>query len=99
MGLGYCEWVQDRFSQAPHTRTRPRVGMSAPLQQDLFKEEVTVRKLEAEQGFYSSLFLVPKKDRGMRPVINLKGLNEFVVTHDFKMEDLHTMKDILKRGD
>ena len=45
---------------------------------------------EADRAFYSSLFLVPKKDGGMRPVINLKCLNEFVAPQHFKMEGLHT---------
>ena len=35
----------------------------------------------------------------MRPVINLKELNTYVAPHHFKMEGLHTLKDLLKTGD
>ena len=35
----------------------------------------------------------------MRPVINLKSLNEYVVPQHFKMEGIHTLKDLLRRGD
>ena len=51
------------------------------------------------QGFYSSLLLVPTKDGGMRPVANLKGLNESIVPHHTKMEGLHTLRELLKSGD
>ena len=50
-------------------------------------------------GFYSNVFLVPKKDGGQRPVINLKALNQFVATRHFKMEGIHTLKDLIKPGD
>jgi hypothetical protein len=50
-------------------------------------------------GFLSTLFLVPKKDGGQRPVINLKGLNAFVTTPHFKMEGIHTLKNLLREGD
>ena len=43
--------------------------------------------------------IVPKKDGGMRPVINLKSLNEYVVPQHFKMEGIHTLKDLLRRSD
>ena len=51
-----------------------------------------------DPGFYSSLFLVPKKDGGTRPVVNLKCLNEYIVPHHFKMEGIHTLRDLLKRN-
>ena len=35
----------------------------------------------------------------MRPVVNLKGLNEYIVHHHFKMEGLHTLRELLKPGD
>ena len=49
--------------------------------------------------FLSTVFLVPKKDGGQRPVINLKKLNESVRTEHFKMEGIHVLKDLLKAGD
>lgn len=45
---------------------------------------------EAQRGFYSNIFLVPKKGGEMRPVINLKALNQFVEVQHFKMEGMHT---------
>ena len=54
---------------------------------------------QAAKGFQSQLFSVPKKDGGMRPIINLKRLNTFVRTEHFKMEGTHMLKDTLKPGD
>ena len=54
---------------------------------------------EARSGFYSNMFLVPKKDGKVRPVINLKKLNQFVATHHFKMEGIHTVKDLIQPND
>ena len=49
-------------------------------------------------GFVSSIFLVDKKDGGHQPVINLKGLNSLVDFQHFKMEGIHMLRDLLKRG-
>ena len=58
-------------------------------------EETTPRG----RGFLSTMFLVPPKNGGQRPVINLKGLNRFVHTEHFKMKSIHILKDLLKAGD
>ena len=49
--------------------------------------------------FLSNLFLVPKKDGSLRPVINLKPLNHYVRKQKFKMEGAKVLKDILQEGD
>ena len=54
---------------------------------------------EAQSGFYSIIFLVPKKDGRMRPVINLKALNRFVEAQHFKMEGMQSMRDLLRPND
>ena len=51
------------------------------------------------RGFVSNVFLVPKKNGGQRPVIDLKKLNEYVYTEHFKMEGIHLLKDLLRKGD
>ena len=73
--------------------------MCSSQEQSLIDEEITkmlskgaIIKLlpeEVRKGFYSSL-LVPKKNEGMRPVMNLKSLNEYVVPQHLKMEGIHT---------
>ncbi len=94
-------WVLDtvkdhliELTNDPYHRTRPHppqygaeliAQMRAELTELLQKGEVTQVE-EARGGFYSTLFLVPKKDGRQRPVINLKALNQYVQTYHFKME-------------
>ena len=97
------------FLSPPTQMSSPRVGVCSSEEQRLINEEISkmlskgaITELpleEAHYGFYSSLFLVPKKDGGVRPVINLKSLNEYVVPQHFKMEGIHTLKDLVRRGD
>ena len=51
------------------------------------------------QGFFSRIFLVPKKDGGSRPVINLRPLNQYIKYQHFKMEGMHVVQDLLQSGD
>ena len=48
--------------------------------------------------FISNMFLVPKKTGDLRPVINLKPLNEFTAKIPFKMESIHLVKDLVQAG-
>ena len=47
---------------------------------------------ESESGFYSRYFLVPKKDGGLRPILDLRLLNLSLMRRKFKML---TLKQIL----
>ena len=53
----------------------------------------------SKNSFVSQIFLVEKKERGQRPVINLKSLNTFVRTEHFKMEGLHILPDLIQAQD
>ena len=46
--------------------------------QKLLVKQAISYVMDSRRGFYSSLFLMSKKDGGQRPVINLKALNIFV---------------------
>ena len=47
-----------------------------------------VHPSQANQGFYSTYFLVPKKTGDLRPILNLKPLNKTIKVETFKMESL-----------
>ena len=67
--------------------------------QELLSKGAVVETLHSPGNFVSQIFLVEKQDGGQRPVINLKGLNQFVKTEHFKMEGLHLLSDLLKPQD
>jgi len=63
-------------------------------------EKGAIKEIQSEEGkFFSSIFLVEKKDSGQRPVINLKRLNSYIPYNHFKMEGLYLLKDLLLEGD
>src|SRR6266496_6426619 len=49
--------------------------------------------------FVSNLFLVPKKSESLRPVIDLRRLNQFIKYSHFKMEGIELVKSLVRRGD
>lgn len=50
-------------------------------------------------GFLSSIFVAPKKDGGWHPVINLKALNRFIFNPHLKVENIMSLRDIIREGD
>ena len=56
--------------------------------QELLSKGAVVETQVSPRNFVSSIFLVEKKDGGLRPVINLKDLNQFVKAEYVKMEAL-----------
>ena len=49
-------------------------------------------------GFYSRLFLIPKKDGSLRPIIDLSTLNTFIVKDHFKMETTASIRAAVLPG-
>ena len=82
-----------------HYQDTVKQGM---LEEELFSliskdalEEVTDHN---SQGFYSRMFLVPKKTGGWRPIIDLSVLNTYVKTPTFKMESAESIRASLLPG-
>ena len=61
--------------------------------------EIVPEQESQPKEFLSTLFVVPKKDGGLRPVFNLRNLNSFLEPPHFKMEGIHTLKELIQKGD
>lgn len=91
---------QPQQSHKPQTvETRQQSKLISEEVQKLLEKGAIQEVTEDEEGFYSRLFLVPKKDGQMRPVINLRPLNQFLVHNHFKMEGMHVVRDLLLKND
>jgi len=99
---------QLEFVNMPTQKQAPMTCASKKLSELISQEiEAMIQKGAVEEvdprssveGFYSRLFLVPKKDGKHRPVINLRPLNAFLRHQHFKMEGIHVVRDLLQQGD
>ncbi|XP_076144523.1 uncharacterized protein LOC143127104 [Alosa pseudoharengus] len=86
--------IQFRCCPPPFSRVLMTV-VKDPCQADiLHKEILTLLEKKAIErvntgaqhaGFYSKYFIIPKKDGGLRPVLDLRRLNAFLKVRPFKM--------------
>ena len=91
----------------PIQSSLPNPPMLNQHEESIMKNEVeklvtkgAIEKVNHSPGeFLSNMFLVPKKTVDLRPVINLKPLNEFVAKVHFKMEGIHLVQDLVKPWD
>ena len=105
--LQLVKGYQIPFLKHPKQDRPPPKSSWSLEEQKLIDQEVqkmlqkgAIQEVPSIQGqFLSSIFLVPKKGLGYRPVINLKSLNHYIPYQHFKMEGLHFLKDLLQKGD
>ncbi|KAK2551360.1 Transposon Tf2-6 polyprotein [Acropora cervicornis] len=79
---------------APNAYPQEKKLIDLEVQKMLQKGAIRRTSFDPRQ-FISNLFIIPMKCGDLRPVINLKPLNEFVQYHHFKMEGLNTLLDLL----
>ena len=77
----YRKPASNKFSSAKET------CLNEEIQKMIKKGAVEKVHTHPEEGFHSNLFLVPQKDGGWRPVINLKLLNNFIRTETRGQDD------------
>ena len=101
--LGYqvdflWEPLQSYLPHTPQYSVEQNQFIVKEVQEPLGKGAITGAH-NPRRGLYSNLFLVPKKDGGQRPVINLKALNSCVHTEHFKMAGIYTVRDLVSPDD
>ena len=111
--LGADPWVVStiregyaiEFLQSPPLSSTPIYNLNSQHPQVRVEIEKMIQKgaLEKVQnpnspGFYSRIFVVPKKTGDLRPVIDLKLLNTFLKPKPFKMETPQSIRRGLKKG-
>ena len=94
------------FKLTPPTVPPSRGVSLSANQRDILNQEVhdliqkrAIEEVDSKGGFYSPLFVVPKKDGGWRPIINLKRLNAYLKVSHFKMESIMSLRDTIYKGD
>ena len=105
--LGIEKGYRLRFRARPHQFYSPITNPKSSKEFQAIKQEVNSllvkgaikQILNFQAKFVSRLFTVPKRSGGLRPVINLKPLNQFLHLQTFKMEGLSDLKGLLEPND
>ena len=91
--LTHWSWTKGTSSAGPsHQTSWSYDRLDALLMKGAIKRVTNVRSL----GFYSRLFLVPKKTGDLRPVIDLSTLNHHMVVPHFKMETQGSVRSAIR---
>ena len=93
------------FLKRPILSPHP-VFFQQPLSQQLEEEVASLLSKGAVEeiipecpGYYSRIFLVPKKNGKLRLILDLSVLNHFIYTQTFKMETQRKVKDAVQLND
>ena len=93
------------FQERPILSPDP-IFFRQPLSQQLEEEVASLLSKGAVEeiipecpGYYSRIFLVPKKNGKLRLIIDLSVLNHFVYTQTFKMETQRKVKEAVQLND
>lgn len=87
------------LSRAPICINRKTSTLWSEVQNLLSKQAVERVKDWDSPGFYSRIFLVPKKTGKLRLVIDLSHLNKFIHLDSFKMETTASIKNAIQPHD
>ena len=104
--VGYrLQWVGSPapLTKVPPLRRRPtREGAFEALQLEV-QTLVGKRAVEvvdpSSSGFYGHLFTVPKASGGLRPVLDLSALNNYLFIPKFRMETPESVRQLVRQGD
>ncbi|MGH2638358.1 MAG: hypothetical protein ACRDF4_03600, partial [Rhabdochlamydiaceae bacterium] len=91
----YQASIPDEF----HLSMEDQSLVTSEVESLLIKQAIEPVPAQNTKGFYSQLFVVPKKDGKHRPVIDCRKLNHFLHKEHFKMEGLMTVRDLIRPGD
>ncbi|KAL3999504.1 Ran GTPase-activating protein 1 [Sarotherodon galilaeus] len=98
-----------QFANTPPRFHRVIFSLAKGESARILQEEITtllskgaVREIPQEQsqcGFYSKYFLVPKKGGGLRPILDLRALNQHLRSYKFRMLTPTTQLHVVRPGD
>ena len=91
--------VQNWEIRAPKFSKSENICISTEINEMLKKGAIELVNNPTPDQVLSHLFVRPKKNGGMRPILNLKSLNKFVKYQHFKMEGFQSVKNTIQRGD
>ena len=78
-------------------------GKDVPIYQNVISNLLEKQVIEPvsiqnqNTGFYSTLFIIPKKNGKLRPVTNLRPLNKYLLIKHFKMDTTKNFKSSKKK--
>ncbi len=84
---------------ATTVRSEDAQVLRAEVMNLLVKGAIEVPPAQSESGFYSRYFLVPKKDGGLRPILDLRLLNHTLTKRSFRMITLKQILSQIRPGD
>ena len=104
LGLADCPGPQagvcffPSSSESAYSSSRQPLSRGERDDEGRDRESPPVERVDRTLGIYSPIFLVPKRDGGWHPVINLRHLNSFLRVEHFKMENLMSLHGLLQKG-